>query len=246
MRWKITIWVLLIALFSYGCADVGAIRKYRYRDYLANPETKHHRLQKNETIYSLARKYNTSVKSILKHNRSLNPNSIPVGAKIVIPPADYFLANRGDNQVAVSKKSSNEAEFISYSSSNKKVPFKWPLEKVNITSRFGIRNNKKHDGIDMSAPEGSAVLAAANGTVIFEGEGPSGYGNVVILKHNRKYITVYAHNSANYVQKGVKVKGGEKIAAVGQTGRATGPHLHFEIRKDRIPVNPELYLKKLK
>ena len=123
----------------------------------------------------------------------------------------------------------------------KKGFFIWPL-KGKLTSYYGIRNNQKHDGIDIAAPRGSSIRAAASGKVIFSGWGPTGYGKMVIIKHNEKWVSVYAHNSKNLVKKNHRVKKGEKIALVGATGRATGPHLHFELRDKREPVNPLNYL----
>jgi len=116
------------------------------------------------------------------------------------------------------------------------------VNRVDISSRFGIRADRKHTGIDLRNPKGSPILAAAAGKVIFSGEGPSGYGNTVLIKHDNSVITVYAHNHANMVKENQTVRQGQQVAAVGRTGRATGNHLHFEIRLNRKPVDPELYL----
>ena len=115
--------------------------------------------------------------------------------------------------------------------------------KGRLTSRYGIRKGRKHDGIDIAAQKGSTIYAAASGKVIFSGWGPTGYGKMIIIKHKQKWVTVYAHNYKNLVKKNDRVKKGEKIALVGTTGRATGPHLHFELRDNREPVNPLNYLK---
>ncbi|MBI3599116.1 MAG: M23 family metallopeptidase [Nitrospinae bacterium] len=119
--------------------------------------------------------------------------------------------------------------------------FIWPL-KGKLTSGFGFRSKRKHDGIDIAAPKGTNIFAAADGKVIFSGWGPTGYGKLVIVKHSNKYVTVYAHNYKNFTENGQTVKKGEKIALVGDTGRATGPHLHFELRVNRIPVDPLPFL----
>jgi len=88
------------------------------------------------------------------------------------------------------------------------------------------------------------VRAAADGTVLYAGDQQTGYGNLVILRHAQDMITVYAHNSVNLVSENQKVKQGEVIAKVGSTGRSTGPHLHFEIRKRTKPRNPLFFLPK--
>ena len=95
--------------------------------------------------------------------------------------------------------------------------------------------------IDIAAPEGTEVSAAADGTVIYAGEQPA-YGAVVILRHEDGLVTLYAHNSAVLVREGARVARGEPIARVGQTGRTTGPHLHFEVRQGTRPRNPLLFL----
>jgi len=124
---------------------------------------------------------------------------------------------------------------------SKKSILKWPV-KGKITSRFGLRKGRQHDGIDIAAKKGTKIVAAGSGKVIFSGKGPTGYGNMIIIKHSSNYVTVYAHNSKNRVRVGKRVKKGETIGYVGSTGRSTGPHLHFEIRKKLVPQNPLKYL----
>ncbi|WP_242361358.1 MULTISPECIES: M23 family metallopeptidase [unclassified Anaeromyxobacter] len=120
------------------------------------------------------------------------------------------------------------------------APLAWPLKGV-LYGRYGVRAGQRHDGIDIAAPEGAPVAAAADGVVIFAGEQP-GYGAIVILKHADDLVTLYAHNSRVLVKDGQRVSRGDPIARVGQTGRTTGPHLHFEVRKATRPRNPLLFL----
>jgi murein DD-endopeptidase MepM/ murein hydrolase activator NlpD len=110
-----------------------------------------------------------------------------------------------------------------------------------VTSGFGPRRGSFHDGIDISAPHGVPVVAAAAGRVIFSDE-IRGYGKLVIIQHREGYITIYAHNRVNLVKEGQTVRQGQAVAEVGQSGRASGPHLHFEIRKDNLARNPLRYL----
>jgi murein DD-endopeptidase MepM/ murein hydrolase activator NlpD len=116
----------------------------------------------------------------------------------------------------------------------------WPLKGV-LYGRYGVRGGRRHDGIDIAAPEGTTVSAAGAGTVIYAGE-QTGYGAIVIVRHDAGLVTLYAHNSRLLVDEGSKVRRGEPIARVGQTGRTTGPHLHFEVREGTRPRNPLLYL----
>jgi murein DD-endopeptidase MepM/ murein hydrolase activator NlpD len=119
----------------------------------------------------------------------------------------------------------------------------WPV-KGQLTSRFGNRSGRHHDGIDIGARRGTSIVAAAEGKVMFAGWGPTGYGLMIIIKHKNVLTTVYAHNSHIHVHKNQLVKKGQKIASVGSTGRSTGPHLHFEVRNDSLPMNPLHYLPK--
>ncbi len=119
--------------------------------------------------------------------------------------------------------------------------FIWPVEG-KLTSRFGLRGTARHEGIDIAAPAGTKIVAAAGGKVIFSGWGPSGYGKIIMIKHSSKYVTVYSHNSKNLVLAGKSVKQGDVIAYVGKTGKANGNHLHFEVRVNLVPRNPLLYL----
>ncbi|WZL73087.1 peptidoglycan DD-metalloendopeptidase family protein [Clostridiaceae bacterium 35-E11] len=111
-----------------------------------------------------------------------------------------------------------------------------------LSSRFGYRWGRKHEGIDIAARIGTPVHAADGGKVVFAGT-RSGYGKLVIVDHGANVKTYYAHNSKLVVSKGTKVFKGQKIAEVGNTGRSTGPHLHFEVRKNGVPVNPLKYVK---
>lgn len=116
-----------------------------------------------------------------------------------------------------------------------------------ITSRFGsfesIRSSS-HKGIDIGSPNGTPIYAAADGTVSFAADTSGGYGKLVTISHGNDIETYYGHCSKIYVEEGQKVKAGDKIAAVGSTGRSTGNHLHFEIRKNGEQINPQKYVYK--
>lgn len=122
--------------------------------------------------------------------------------------------------------------------------FLWPVQGP-ITSDFGYRfifgETNFHRGIDIAAPSGTAINAGAEGTVVFAGEKGS-YGNLVILSHGNGFLTYYAHCSKLLVQAGDTVTQGQPIAAVGSTGRSTGPHCHFEVRYQNEPIDPLFYL----
>jgi len=118
----------------------------------------------------------------------------------------------------------------------------WPAKGV-LTSGYGWRWGRMHKGIDIAAPIGTPVFAAAPGEVISAGWNSGGYGNLVKILHADGSITVYAHNSRILVQQGQRVEQGEQISAMGSTGFSTGPHLHFEVHPSgKSAVNPIAYL----
>lgn len=119
--------------------------------------------------------------------------------------------------------------------------FMWPSGGV-ISSAFGSRGREFHKGLDIAAPIGSPIYAADSGTVILAGRYYD-YGKLVIIDHGNGYTTYYGHCSSIFVSEGETVTKGQKIAAIGMTGQTTGPHVHFEVRKNGSPVNPLTYLK---
>jgi murein DD-endopeptidase MepM/ murein hydrolase activator NlpD len=127
------------------------------------------------------------------------------------------------------------------------APSMWPIEGP-VTSSFGEREDPFngegafHSGIDISAPYGTPVRATADGEVSDASMG-AGYGREVVLNHGHDVLTVYGHLSAVAVLPGQHVKQGQVVGYVGQSGRSTGPHLHYEVRVHNVPVNPHKYLR---
>ena len=118
-----------------------------------------------------------------------------------------------------------------------------PVNSYRITSRFGMRFHpivkeyRPHTGVDMACPHGTTIKAAAGGVVTYVGW-MGVYGNTIIIDHGGGMSTVYAHGSSMSVRRGATVRQGEAIGRVGSTGWSTGPHLHFEVRKNGVPINP--------
>lgn len=125
-----------------------------------------------------------------------------------------------------------------------KGTWRWPLRYGVVSSEYGRRWGKRHKGIDIAADPGDKVYAAAPGEVLFSSDSIKGYGKVVIIRHDEQTTSLYAHNSKLLVQKGAQVRTGQIIARVGSTGRSTGPHIHFEVRKKSKAVNPRTMLPK--
>lgn len=125
-------------------------------------------------------------------------------------------------------------------------PQGWPV-KGWITSLFGMRKSpftgrrKMHEGLDIASNTGTPVHTTADG-IVARAETAPGYGKLVVIDHGYGYRTYYGHNSRIYVKVGQRVRRGDKIAAVGNTGSSTGSHVHYEVRRNGVPVNPRKYL----
>lgn len=129
----------------------------------------------------------------------------------------------------------------------KHVNFVYPLQGTRQSSKYGRRQHPikrrviHHHGIDLAAPTGSVIRAITDGVVVYA-DPHGGYGNFVVLKHAHGLTSHYGHCNRLRVKVGQRVRGGDIVATVGSTGVSTGPHLHFEIRKNGTPFNPELLL----
>lgn len=215
----------------------------------------YHRVAPGETLPNVARTYNVD-EEVLRIINGLDDGPVEPGREIFIPGASRpryvagSAAHKPEASAAKASKSNKPAEVARVEPARqpavspapeKNVPFRWPVEGV-LFSKYGPRDGLAHDGIDISAPEGTPVHAAADGRVIYAGDEVRGYGNLIIVKHEGFFSTVYAHNAENLVAKGDFVEAGQLIARVGQTGRASGPHLHFEVRVKSKPVNPVKHL----
>ncbi len=140
-----------------------------------------------------------------------------------------------------------ESRLFDQKMRNMMVPTQKPLADGNLGSNFGWRidpitgRSALHTGLDFQADKGTAILAAAGGIVVVQ-EYHAAYGNMVEIDHGNDLVTRYAHASSVFVKKGDLVRRGQKIAAVGSTGRSTGAHLHFEVLVSGVPQDPQKFL----
>ena len=210
----------------------------------------YHTVQKGQTLFYIARAYDIDVNRLRQINGINDPSALQIGTRLWIPGGRKVLEinSKKNKQVLAKKKEKGKKKLKKKSALHKyakavKGFLIWPV-KGQITSRFGNRSGRHHDGIDIAARKGNPIVSAAAGKVMFSGWGPTGYGLMIIIKHNNNLTTVYAHNSHLHVYKNQMVKQGQRIASIGSTGRSTGPHLHFEVRNDSHPRDPLMYLPK--
>ncbi len=190
------------------------------------PAGVHHSVLPGETLWRISRSYGVPVETIARANGITDVRKLPAGARLFIPGG----RERSEAHPATEEAAQARAAGLALA---------WPVQG-RLTSRFGGRRG--HDGIDLSTAPGTLVRAAESGRVVYSGSGLDDYGNLVVVRHSGDYATVYAHNRRNRAKRGDFVTKGDVIAEVGRTGNASGPHLHFEVRRRDRPVDPLRYL----
>ncbi len=118
------------------------------------------------------------------------------------------------------------------------LSFDWPVDSAKLTRGFLPKKRRPHWGLDLAAPRGTPIYASQIGHVVYTGKDFRGYGKMVLVENDHGWATLYAHLDKILVSEGQKVLPGDLIAQMGRTGRATGYHLHFEIRKNKSPQDP--------
>jgi murein DD-endopeptidase MepM/ murein hydrolase activator NlpD len=170
----------------------------------------------------------------------------PTPAKTQTAAAPTAKSTKTPEQIEAETEAAVEAAEAAKSSGpaagTGKGPFVWPVQGKVIGAFGSSKDGMKNDGINIAAPNGAPVVAAADGTIAYAGNELRGFGNMILIRHDGGYVTAYAHNASLLVKKGDKVKRGQTIARVGQTGAVFGPQLHFEIRKGTQPVDPLSFL----
>lgn len=208
-----------------------------------------HEVKKGQTLEDIALMYNVNLRKIIRVNQILDPSEIKPGIELFIPDARTTVAFQREllekSGIITKKEVGNEYKIRS---SRSRSLFSLPCKGVNLTSGFGYRRDpfnggrEFHAGVDLAPGYGSPVYAAMDGIVTYAGW-MGGYGKLVVITSKNGYSTRYGHLSRISVRNGSYVKQGQRIGNVGNTGRSTGPHLHFEIRKNDKPINPLRYLK---
>lgn len=277
------------------------------------------RVQKNDTLYSLAKRYDTTAEALAEHNGIDDPTELQAGQSLNVPraktadtPARTKLtaqsvqidsttsktpkptlkkkadvqgakttsartaapkktaaaetktmvtntkktAAKGVEKVSETKRATKTAaskkatkQAITQTTKLKKpfvakgkVNFAWPIKGKIISNYGGKGHGVKNDGINISAKKGTTVKAAESGIVVYAGNELKGYGNLILLKHEKNFMTAYAHADTLCVDVGDVVDKGQKIATVGKTGNVKSPQLHFEVRYRTKAVDPKKHL----
>jgi murein DD-endopeptidase MepM/ murein hydrolase activator NlpD len=187
-------------------------------------------------LFRIGKAYDVPYRELARINGIRDPGGLRVGQRIFIPGATRRLPVEIITPADVAPHDGAGPD----GAEGPPARFVWPV-RGTVSSRFGPRGESFHDGIDISVPEGTPIRAIEQGEVIYSDQ-LRGYGNLVIVRHSVGFVSVYSHNRVNRVREGQKVEQGQVIGEVGSTGRVSGPHLHFEIRKDEVARNPLRYL----
>jgi hypothetical protein len=230
----ISILLIQIAVSLLACAGhkIHSENREDLHTEKASQKGVYHVVERHQTLYRICLTYKVDIHEVLKLNRITQPGIIRTGQRIFIPRAERILKVEIHMEDVASEAVAREREMPGV-----RPDFLWPLTG-RMGSLFEAAENRRHLGVDILSPSGTPVRAAASGVVLYSGNGIRGYGNLVILRHSDEFVTVYAHNETNLVDEGGRVEKGQVIANVGKTGNASGPHLHFEIRKNNQAVDP--------
>ena len=185
-------------------------------------------VQAGENLYRIGKRYGLRAEVLQQVNDIDDVTTLQVGQRLWIPPSGT-RGGAGDRAGRPARAALAEGGLA----------FRWPV-RGTLTSAYGSRGGT-HEGIDIAAPRGTEIIAAEAGKVIFVGR-LGDYGKMVVIKHAGDYRSVYAHVRTFHVRKGSFVERGQRIAEVGTSGNASGPHLHFEIRERDRPSDPLGYL----
>jgi len=231
-------------------------------------QVKVHKVRSGETLWDIAHKHGLNIDSLIGANNISNMNSIKPGQEFKILPIKgiIYRVSPGESIASIARKFDLKTETIMEDNNIKDASslkidqklilrgakpefsyqdrldqkFMYPIN-TRITSYYGPRWGRAHEGIDFAAPMGSPIRAVSSGRVVYSGWA-TGYGYVVIIEHQRGLRTLYAHNSKLLVSEGESVGKGEVISRSGNTGNSTGPHLHFEVQVNGRPENPLGYI----
>lgn len=241
---------ILLAFLLSGCTspDIYYNQSFNPPVYFGT-----HIVQSGETLYNIAWRYGRDYQELASANNIRSPYVLSVGQRINLEVDENIYRSRSSTSPGTAKTGRNVTERKSQpisrnkSTNNKKasisnnIRWGWPHVGL-ILAKYSVNSRKRdiNKGIDIGGAEGDEIRAAASGEVVYAGNGLLGYGNLIIINHSDQFLSAYGHNKVILVKEGEQVRLGQRIAKMGLKGQK--PLVHFEIRKDGQPVNPEKYL----
>ncbi len=253
------------------CALLIAILGLWFTPGCAAPKGVYHTVKRGQTLYRIGHVYRVDVNRVARINRLTDRSQLEVGQRLFIPgassikyvPATVVARSKTSVKLPTSKPkrttntrtvrppvTARSPKPVAVNTSRlarrgkskaAKGTFIWPV-RGSVFKKFGTKGSHANKGIEVAAPVGSAIVAAAAGKVTYSGDGITGFGNLIILKHDDSYFTVYGFNQANLVKSGSFVSQGQKIALAGRPPTGGQARLHFEIRRGKEAVNPVPFL----
>ena len=245
--------IMAICVVMTGCLSsrefISTEEKFSERKKV----TGFHIVEKGDTLFSIAWTYGWDYRELANTNSIRHPYTIYAGQKIDVSNRPLVKKSANTTSVGKTSKWKPKQEKVTKRTAparlntpkepsiGTKKGWKWPAQGKLIEGF--LANNSQNKGIDIAGNLGESVNAAAAGTVVYAGKGLRGYGNLVIIKHDSKFLSAYAHTSRILVREKEKIKAGQIIAEIGSTG-TDRVKLHFEIRRNGRPVDPLQFLPK--
>ena len=209
-----------------------------------------HIVKPGETLFRISKDYNVPVDAIVQANQISDVTTVKAGHGLRIPSSNGTVVATASDVAPAAPITKPATQKIAYSKPLEQVSpkapqptvqqtaFIWPV-KGPVVAQFGRQSGGLYnDGINIEAPHGTAVKAAAGGQVVYAGNELQGYGNLIILRHDNGWLTAYAHNDSLLVKRGQAVAQGQSIAKVGSSGKVDKPQLHFGVREGKEARNP--------
>lgn len=187
-----------------------------------------HRVQRGETLYGIGQRYNVSPIDLMAVNRLEQPEDLLAGTVLRVPL----------NKVDVKRTADHDRRKV------RKKGLIWPADGKLLRAFGHVSDGITNNGVKIGLPENTPIVAAGDGTVIYADDGLRSYGNLILIRHDDGLVTAYGHNAKNAVGRNEFVQRGQVIGYAGKTGNATEPQLHFEVRRNARPVNPNKVLPK--
>ena len=226
-------------------------------DRLILPPPNTHKVKEGDSLYTVSRTYGVDMTRLSRMNNLSAPYRLYPGQTLKLPVTDEQLQSQSFIAAKPNEKPSYQTASRVSSVSKEPIPekqrqfyappastgkFQWPV-RGRILSSYGPKSGGLHnDGINIEGKRGDSVKVADTGVVAYVGDQIQGYGNMVLIKHENRYMTAYAHLDTIDVRRGQKVSKGSFIGKLGSSGNVSSPQLHFEIRKGTKAVNPQTLL----